>query len=592
MKFLNIFDLYSQRPVMRIDGKEKISTVFGSIIGFLSVCITLIGLLYYCYDYFAGLSFSVNFYIDSREKPSIKLNDLKIAVFVTDLYALEYEEQDRLFSVSLKYWNILIPGPGDDRMQRLNFTYVPMINCWDYKNDSLFKNETDYLGYKYKNARCFDFSELKNELFGSKRGFGEYATFDIAIQRCMNSTFKKDCFPQEVIEEKLTNFYFTIAYINNDIKLNDLNEPFKPFLEYQTTPLSISIYKSLTTEITDIRVKTDDNLIFYGQDEKKSYKILSTKESVDFKKEYPILKGVFSHFTFTTTGNQHIYDRTYKKVFNVVTDIGGFYNGIKFAAILILYIYSNNMILWHCIYLIFNESEINKNYEDGNFNNNSFNDLNVDEINKNIINNNIINNNSINSRIRNIDIEMERKRASRENDNPNSSNYANNSYKSGSFNESNCNNSNNKNDSDNQKNNQRKKSSNASISLFMNKNNSKQNENLNNINQQNSNQEINFKSKFINNISDNTNNNQRLNIIDDDNVYSFKGNQKENKSIKDDKINNLNDNNLINNSNNNNSNMNILKNENNEIIRKSLSNKSKEMIKENNSKVIKSMIEK
>ena len=39
-------------------------------------------------------------------------------------------------------------------------------------------------------------------------------------------------------------------------------------------------------------------------------------------------------------------------------EIGGFSNGIIFSTQLILYLYSNNIILWHCIFSVISSDEI------------------------------------------------------------------------------------------------------------------------------------------------------------------------------------------------------------------------------------------
>jgi hypothetical protein len=57
------------------------------------------------------------------------------------------------------------------------------------------------------------------------------------------------------------------------------------------------------------------------------------------------------------------YRRSYKKLFDIFVQIGGFSNGIIFIAYLILNLYSCNIILWHCISTLISPEEIKENIE-------------------------------------------------------------------------------------------------------------------------------------------------------------------------------------------------------------------------------------
>ena len=61
---------------------------------------------------------------------------------------------------------------------------------------------------------------------------------------------------------------------------------------------------------------------------------------------------------FITSGNTQIYSRNYRKLLDVIVQIGGFFNGIIYSAYFILYLYSKNIILWHCISSVISDNEI------------------------------------------------------------------------------------------------------------------------------------------------------------------------------------------------------------------------------------------
>lgn len=182
----------------------------------------------------------------------------------------------------------------------------------------------------------------------------------IYFQKCTNNSKlnKTDCYPDQIIEKKLESTFLSVTYINNDIILSNIDSPFKPFTTNNVLTLSSSIYKNYFREINEVRINSDKNLFFESYQEIKSFKMGNLRESVDLRRDHPIYPGTFSQMTFITSGDTLIYFRKYKKLFEVVIQIGGFSNGLFFVAYFILFLHSNNMILWNCISSIISKEEI------------------------------------------------------------------------------------------------------------------------------------------------------------------------------------------------------------------------------------------
>ena len=161
--------------------------------------------------------------------------------------------------------------------------------------------------------------------------------------------------------------------IDNDIKITDNKKPFKPFLKSETVPLSTSIFKSYIREMSEIRLNSDNSLLFPYYEETKTYKFTQKREEVDLRKEHANVPGTYSQMNFFANTNTVIYNRSYRKLFEVISQIGGFSNGIIYSAYIILYLYSRNIILWSCIASIISPKEINKSL--GNVNNKSNNEI-------------------------------------------------------------------------------------------------------------------------------------------------------------------------------------------------------------------------
>ena len=108
-----------------------------------------------------------------------------------------------------------------------------------------------------------------------------------------------------------------------------------------------------------MNLKTDNYLFFSLNEDIKTYRFLQSREEVDLRKDHINVPGSFSQMNFFSNTKTEIYTRKQRKFFEVIAKIGGFSSGIIFASA-ILYIYSENLILWHCIFTLISSNEIKK----------------------------------------------------------------------------------------------------------------------------------------------------------------------------------------------------------------------------------------
>jgi hypothetical protein len=172
---------------------------------------------------------------------------------------------------------------------------------------------------------------------------------------------KTDCYPKEIIDQRLSHAYIVRYGIDNDINLQNNQSPIIPFFMSEIFPLSTTIFKGYIREMSEIKIITDNDLLFSNYEEKKSFKFMQKREETDLRKEHGNVKECFSQMNFFANTKTEVYIRRYTKLFEVIGKIGGFSNGIIFTAYIILYIYSKNLILWNCISVLISSKEINQN---------------------------------------------------------------------------------------------------------------------------------------------------------------------------------------------------------------------------------------
>jgi len=158
--------------------------------------------------------------------------------------------------------------------------------------------------------------------------------------------------------QRLKQVYILAFSIDYDIKLTDVEKPFKSFVRSEIIPLSSSVFKTYYKEASEIILYSDTNLIFDEYEQSKIYKFTNRREEIDLRPDHANFPGTFSQMNYVANSNTQIYYRSNQKLLEIIVRIGGFLNGVIYIASFILYLYSKNNILWQCIYSNISKKEI------------------------------------------------------------------------------------------------------------------------------------------------------------------------------------------------------------------------------------------
>lgn len=119
-----------------------------------------------------------------------------------------------------------------------------------------------------------------------------------------------------------------------------------------------SVLTRIFTSISEIKINTDKSLIFSKYDEVKTFKFEGSQFSTIDKNLDLEDPNRLAQVSIIVSGNTMIYFRSYKKVLELISNIGGFFNGVTYTVYLVLFLYSQNTILFHSISNIISEEEI------------------------------------------------------------------------------------------------------------------------------------------------------------------------------------------------------------------------------------------
>ena len=166
---LKFFNFFSQSPALRINGDRRPASIFGSIIGIFTIVGLISAIIYILFNFFSRLDFTINSYTDNSAKPNIDLKNFKLSFFITDIYGNEFQDHEKIFEISAKFWEVN-PFPADNDTQKIDFKNIPKIKC----DRTFLPNQDEKIYYKspYKNVTCFDLSKLNKNLTGPMGNLG------------------------------------------------------------------------------------------------------------------------------------------------------------------------------------------------------------------------------------------------------------------------------------------------------------------------------------------------------------------------------------------------------------------------------------
>ncbi len=398
---LDNIDILSFQPEMKVKGRSRFITTFGKLISFCCIILILVLSVLITIDVITRKGFSVIYNLDNREIPSIKINQSQIALLLIDALGNEITEHDRYFNFMVKFWKVEVPNNYSQNTNDYKQTYLPrnivtdlpLRNC-SRMNYTKFSSFYETFSKVYFSGVCIDFSNLTDSLFGKYGGVEGYSTLNIYIRKCLNSTIanKTNCFPEDVIDKKLSQVFFNLVGIENDVDSNNFTNPVLEFYKNDLLPLSSTIFKNIYKDINSVKFNSNNGFLFNNDLSYESYRTDRILESVDLRGKNTLIPGTFSQITFRCSGKTEIFLRSYLKLSAIFAYVGGILQAIILIGKSLVFLYSKNSMVYYLIYHIFDKEEVEsvlqnnqrkftptKSFVDQNFlsnNNNNHNDIN------------------------------------------------------------------------------------------------------------------------------------------------------------------------------------------------------------------------
>ena len=189
------------------------------------------------------------------------------------------------------------------------------------------------------------------------------------IQKCNNETIKQlfgedaVCKSEEEIKQYFESFEgsrtMNLYFVNNYINVLDYKKPNNQFFYRIETPLSYSQYTLNDININPALIQTHNGLILDHMKEEISYVFDRNDVYTDVNDNANI--NIFIGYCFFLKNIQEYYERSYKRIQEVISNIGGINQAITIIAIYINYLYNNYVVLSDTEALIHSSIHIEKN---------------------------------------------------------------------------------------------------------------------------------------------------------------------------------------------------------------------------------------
>ena len=378
--FFKKFDFISPKISIYHKGSLIHSSIFSGIVSIISVLFIFIIIAYYSLDILYKRNpkiYNINSYIN--DVPIFKVNFTSFFHFINIVTVGYHSGID-----GIDFTKFRIIGSKAYYSNYLH-TNVKSIDHWIYGpcNNSSDLGEIEKLipydffhkcacikkYYDHKSAKYYDIGNpnFKWPEIGHGISHDDNMMYNIYLQNCnenlISEALGNDSHCENISEinkylqvrngQKLVHLYFLDHYINN----SDYRDPVKSYLSRLETPFDTDLYTVNNMKFNPSLIKTDNGIILEKSKEELSY-------AFDRNEEYIKDKGadddIYVSYSFIFKNVMIESERKYKRIQDMISEIGGFYKFAQLFAFYLNYYYNRYIVLTDTQILLSNLIKVEK----------------------------------------------------------------------------------------------------------------------------------------------------------------------------------------------------------------------------------------
>ena len=347
LAFFKKFDLFGIRPSVYFEGKIRSGTTFGFCLTFLLLVFTAICFGYFGQDlYYRQNPTIVNHaeYYPFPEKVTLDPEITPIIIEFNSPLGDVYYTDPSLIRLTIGQLTIA----RIQNQTNVSFDEYPMEIC----SNSYFNNvENGNRGYfQQKNLASYFCipRNLKNLTMQGAFDQDVFQTIKITAYRCNNITSNNTCLSNDEISNKMARGFVGVYFLDYIYDVGNYLHPKKPQPKEIFTNFVLNSQKEVDVFLRNNYLQTEDGIVFPAQNIDRMVNYDSQAE-FDFKTENPDFFMIY----FRIKQENSYFVRSYRRVQDLLAQIGGFINCFWLFAMILNYFYSNLFVITKTVETIF-----------------------------------------------------------------------------------------------------------------------------------------------------------------------------------------------------------------------------------------------
>ena len=379
--FIKQLDFISPKVTFYYQGSLYHSSILSGILSIISIIFIIILAVYYSLDIIdkkISNSFSFTSYVE--DAPSYNINSSSFFHFINMA-----QNSNNSFNEGIDFTMFRIIGTYIYYESFIRIPSIKFIPHWLY---GFCDNKTDTEGIShlikydfFGKCACikkyYDINTKRYYDVGDSNFVWPHIAHGTFHENSINYNIIVDSCSEETIGEILGNNYhcrvgaeigkfysnvtgtrvFQLYFLNNLMNILEYKNPYKEFIFRLESPFSSTQYSANELNFNPSFLTTHKGLIFDDIKEDISYSYDRNDVYIGNRDQAQI----FASYTFFLKNIVNYYERSYKRVQDVVSNIGGIYKFVTIVAIYINSLYSNYIVLSDTLLLLHNSISEEKN---------------------------------------------------------------------------------------------------------------------------------------------------------------------------------------------------------------------------------------
>lgn len=347
IKILKNFDLFGIRPSLFFQGRMKTGTWFGFCLTVFLLTFTLICFSYFGQDLYYRESPILRYHMEYYGNPEELIIDPEITPIMMEVNSPlgdAYYSDSNLISFNVSQFTMRTTSNSSS----VEIQDYAMERCRNDHFDKLEGETRNYFTKKNLNDYFCIPKNLKNLTIKGAFDQEIYQAIKFTVSICSNQTQNGSCLTLESIKEKMSRGFIGIYFVDYMVDMGSYLHPKRTQPKEVFTNFVLQSQKEIDIFLKHNYITTEDGVIFPSSSREKISNFDISRE-FDFKTE----NNDFILIYFRLNQEKALHERNYRKLQDLLAQIGGFINTFWIISFILNYFYSRLFIISKIIVNIF-----------------------------------------------------------------------------------------------------------------------------------------------------------------------------------------------------------------------------------------------